>query len=159
MAAVAKWLTPFIITINLPQVKKIVQGQFGLFQSMYTPLLQEYEAKELLRFSSFNSHQANISQVCLHFQVLKLKHVGFCTYNWGGGCIPELILYLKTSGEFLVVSYKIVLSQISCLWQIYWQHYFFYRQMHIHTLQWSFLSPSRKPYTFKPLITRIVVCR
>ncbi|XP_043810730.1 phosphatidate cytidylyltransferase, mitochondrial isoform X3 [Manihot esculenta] len=46
------------------KVKKIVQGQFGLFQSMYTPLLQEYEAKELLRFSSFNSHQANISQDC-----------------------------------------------------------------------------------------------
>ncbi|XP_021666810.1 uncharacterized protein LOC110654974 isoform X2 [Hevea brasiliensis] len=46
------------------KVKKIVQGQFGLFQSMYTPFLQEYEAKELLRFSSFNSDQANISQDC-----------------------------------------------------------------------------------------------
>ncbi|KAF2287086.1 hypothetical protein GH714_038066 [Hevea brasiliensis] len=46
------------------KVKKIVQGQFGLFQSMYAPFLQEYEAKELLRFSSFNSDQANISQDC-----------------------------------------------------------------------------------------------
>ncbi|XP_050233715.1 uncharacterized protein LOC126682168 isoform X1 [Mercurialis annua] len=44
------------------KVKKIVQGQFGLFHSMYKPLLQEYEEKELLRFSSLSDHQSNIFQ-------------------------------------------------------------------------------------------------
>ncbi|XP_048229401.1 phosphatidate cytidylyltransferase, mitochondrial isoform X3 [Ricinus communis] len=45
------------------KVKKIVQGQFGLFHSMYRPILQDYEAKELLRFSS-SDYQSNISQDC-----------------------------------------------------------------------------------------------
>ncbi|XP_065862545.1 uncharacterized protein [Euphorbia lathyris] len=46
------------------KVKKIVQGQFGLFQSMYKPFLHEYEAKDLLRYSSFSSHHENLSQDC-----------------------------------------------------------------------------------------------
>ncbi|ESR61842.1 hypothetical protein CICLE_v10016117mg [Citrus x clementina] len=46
------------------KVKKIVQGQFDLFKSMYNPLIQEYEAKEFLRFSSYGNHQANVSQDC-----------------------------------------------------------------------------------------------
>ncbi|WCJ35396.1 Phosphatidate cytidylyltransferase mitochondrial [Euphorbia peplus] len=46
------------------KVKKIVQGQFGLFQSMYKPLLQEYEAKDILRYSSMNGHHENLSQEC-----------------------------------------------------------------------------------------------
>ncbi|KAJ4702710.1 Phosphatidate cytidylyltransferase, mitochondrial [Melia azedarach] len=46
------------------KVKKIVQGQFDLFQSMYKPFLQEYETKEFLRFSSYGNQQENISQDC-----------------------------------------------------------------------------------------------
>lgn len=46
------------------KVKKIVQVQFDLFQTMYKPLLEEYGAKGLLRFSSSDGHQAIISQDC-----------------------------------------------------------------------------------------------
>lgn len=46
------------------KVKKIVQGQFGLFHSKYKPFLEEYEAKEFLRLGSSGSHQKNISQDC-----------------------------------------------------------------------------------------------
>lgn len=46
------------------KVKKIVQGQFDLFKSMYNPLIQEYEAKEFLRFPSYGNPQANVSQDC-----------------------------------------------------------------------------------------------
>nr|KJB40175.1 hypothetical protein B456_007G055300 [Gossypium raimondii]KJB40179.1 hypothetical protein B456_007G055300 [Gossypium raimondii] len=45
------------------KVKKIVQGQFDLFQSMYKPFLEEYEGKDFLRFSSSKNQLANISQV------------------------------------------------------------------------------------------------
>ncbi|CAK7335932.1 unnamed protein product [Dovyalis caffra] len=56
------------------KVKRIVEGQFGLFQSMYKPFLQEYEAKELLTFSSPNAHQANISQDCSLSMTHSLLH-------------------------------------------------------------------------------------
>ncbi|KAJ4831197.1 hypothetical protein Tsubulata_007573 [Turnera subulata] len=46
------------------KVKKIVQGQFGLFKSMYRPFLQEYKAKDILSFSSSSDHHANIYQDC-----------------------------------------------------------------------------------------------
>ncbi|KAA3475631.1 phosphatidate cytidylyltransferase, mitochondrial-like isoform X1 [Gossypium australe] len=46
------------------KVKKIVQGQFDLFQSMYKPFLEEYEGKDFLRFSSSKNQLANISQDC-----------------------------------------------------------------------------------------------
>ncbi|KAK8632217.1 hypothetical protein V6N13_028993 [Hibiscus sabdariffa] len=46
------------------KVKKIVQGQFNLFQSMYKKFLEEYEDKDLLRFSSSTNPLANISQDC-----------------------------------------------------------------------------------------------
>ncbi|KAE7996407.1 hypothetical protein FH972_001136 [Carpinus fangiana] len=46
------------------KVKKIVQGQFDLFQSRYKSFLEEYEAKELLRLTSYGSPQTNISQDC-----------------------------------------------------------------------------------------------
>lgn len=46
------------------KVKKIVQGQFDLFQSRYKSFLEEYEAKELLRLTSSGSRQTNISQDC-----------------------------------------------------------------------------------------------
>ncbi|KAJ0081349.1 hypothetical protein Patl1_12113 [Pistacia atlantica] len=49
---------------NLPQVKKIVQGQFDFFRSICKPFLQEYLAKDFFRVTSSGSHQANISQVC-----------------------------------------------------------------------------------------------
>ncbi|KAJ6702038.1 hypothetical protein OIU74_013239 [Salix koriyanagi] len=56
------------------KVKRIVEGQFGLFQSMYRPFLKEYEAKELLTFSLPNSHQANISQDCSLSMTHSLVH-------------------------------------------------------------------------------------
>ncbi|KAJ6428547.1 hypothetical protein OIU84_023881 [Salix udensis] len=71
------------------KVKRIVEGQFGLFQSMYRPFLKEYEAKELLTFSLSNSHQANISQVYSNFHILNSKPVKFCTFY----CIS---LFLRT---------------------------------------------------------------
>ncbi|TYH42309.1 hypothetical protein ES332_D11G055600v1 [Gossypium tomentosum] len=46
------------------KVKKIVQGQFDLFQSMYKPFLEDYEGKDFLRFSSSKNQLANISQDC-----------------------------------------------------------------------------------------------
>ncbi|KAL6970841.1 hypothetical protein U1Q18_030525 [Sarracenia purpurea var. burkii] len=46
------------------KVKKIVQGQFKLFQTMYKPFLEEYATKDLLRFSSCAGNQANVSQDC-----------------------------------------------------------------------------------------------
>ncbi|KAB5573327.1 hypothetical protein DKX38_000521 [Salix brachista] len=56
------------------KVKRIVEGQFGLFQSMYRPFLKEYEAKELLTFSLPHSHQANISQDCSLSMTHSLVH-------------------------------------------------------------------------------------
>ncbi|XP_056172207.1 uncharacterized protein LOC130134369 isoform X1 [Syzygium oleosum] len=44
------------------KVKKIVQGQFSLFQSMYKPFLEEYETKNMISFSSCGGHKANICQ-------------------------------------------------------------------------------------------------
>ncbi|XP_058199289.1 uncharacterized protein LOC131314562 isoform X4 [Rhododendron vialii] len=46
------------------KVNKIVQGQFALFQSMYKPILEEFAAKNLLRFTSSAGNQANVSQDC-----------------------------------------------------------------------------------------------
>ncbi|CAI0546318.1 unnamed protein product [Linum tenue] len=44
------------------KVKKIVQGQFYLFSSMYKPFIEEYEAKEILRVSSIGGQQKSLSQ-------------------------------------------------------------------------------------------------
>ncbi|XP_038711880.1 phosphatidate cytidylyltransferase, mitochondrial isoform X2 [Tripterygium wilfordii] len=60
-AAVASAL--LLLPSQFTEVKKIVQGQFDLFQSLYKPFLEEYEKKELLRFSS-SGVQGNISQDC-----------------------------------------------------------------------------------------------
>lgn len=47
------------------KVRKIVQGQFELFQKMYKPLLQDYASKGLIQFSrSDSAGQANIYQDC-----------------------------------------------------------------------------------------------
>ncbi|KAK9282568.1 hypothetical protein L1049_005489 [Liquidambar formosana] len=46
------------------KVMKIVQGQFDLFQTMYGPPLDEYVAKDLLRFSSSGGQPAHIYQDC-----------------------------------------------------------------------------------------------
>ncbi|PHU26677.1 hypothetical protein BC332_05009 [Capsicum chinense] len=46
------------------KVKKIVRGQFYLFEEMYKPFLEEYEANNLLRFSSAGDKQVNIFQDC-----------------------------------------------------------------------------------------------
>lgn len=46
------------------KVKKIVQGQFGLFQRMYNPFLEEYAAKDLLRLSSSGDAHVTVSQDC-----------------------------------------------------------------------------------------------
>ncbi|CAB4316506.1 unnamed protein product [Prunus armeniaca] len=44
------------------KVKKLVQGQFELFRSMYKPFIEEYETKELLRRSLSGNTQPIISQ-------------------------------------------------------------------------------------------------
>lgn len=46
------------------KVKKIVQGQFDLFRRMYKPVLEEFAAKDLLRFSASSTHQEKIIQDC-----------------------------------------------------------------------------------------------
>lgn len=46
------------------KVKNIVQGSFDSFRAMYRPFLDEYTAKELLRFSSSISHRTTITQDC-----------------------------------------------------------------------------------------------
>ncbi|XP_052173728.1 uncharacterized protein LOC127789025 isoform X2 [Diospyros lotus] len=46
------------------KVKKIVEGQFELFQTMYKPFLEEYATKNLLRFSSSAGKKAKFSQDC-----------------------------------------------------------------------------------------------
>ncbi|KAI4378954.1 hypothetical protein MLD38_016369 [Melastoma candidum] len=47
---------------DVNKVKKIVQGQFSLFRSMYMPFLEEYETKNILRCSSCGGHQGHLSQ-------------------------------------------------------------------------------------------------
>ncbi|CAI9090680.1 OLC1v1025499C1 [Oldenlandia corymbosa var. corymbosa] len=55
------------------KVKKIVQGQFNLFQRMYRPFLEEYATKDLLRVSSLGGDaQANIAQDSGHFSASHL---------------------------------------------------------------------------------------
>ncbi|KAI3455782.1 hypothetical protein Pfo_012445 [Paulownia fortunei] len=46
------------------KVKKIVQGQFKLFQTMYNPLLEEFAARDLFRISSSDDQKVNIIQDC-----------------------------------------------------------------------------------------------
>ncbi|CAN4078498.1 unnamed protein product [Withania somnifera] len=46
------------------KVNKIVHGQFHLFEEMYKPFLEEYETKNLLRYSSAGDKQVNIFQDC-----------------------------------------------------------------------------------------------
>lgn len=43
---------------GIKQVKKIVQGSFNLFQSMYRPLLREYASDGLLKISSVGQQQS-----------------------------------------------------------------------------------------------------
>ncbi|XP_010260732.1 PREDICTED: phosphatidate cytidylyltransferase, mitochondrial isoform X7 [Nelumbo nucifera] len=44
------------------KVQKIVKGQFNLFHSMYKPFLDDYAAKDLLRFSSWSDNHGIIIQ-------------------------------------------------------------------------------------------------
>ncbi|KAI5667241.1 hypothetical protein M9H77_17094 [Catharanthus roseus] len=46
------------------KVKKIVQGQFNLFQTMYKPFLKEYAAKDVLSLHSLDGFQGKIFQDC-----------------------------------------------------------------------------------------------
>lgn len=46
------------------KVKKIVQGQFELFRSMYKPFIEEYETNDLLRYSLSGNPQPRLSQDC-----------------------------------------------------------------------------------------------
>ncbi|KAL6572893.1 hypothetical protein OROHE_002369 [Orobanche hederae] len=46
------------------KVKKILEGQFELFQRMYNPLLEELAACDLFRISSSVNRQVNIIQDC-----------------------------------------------------------------------------------------------
>ncbi|KAG8385078.1 hypothetical protein BUALT_Bualt03G0004100 [Buddleja alternifolia] len=71
------------------KVKKIVQGQFKLFQTMYDPLLKEFAARDLFRLSSVDQ-KVNIIQVSPNFRGLSniLSH--------------SLVLYLDAlQGSFI----------------------------------------------------------
>ncbi|KAL0363774.1 UNVERIFIED_CONTAM: Cationic amino acid transporter 5 [Sesamum calycinum] len=46
------------------KVKKIVQGQFKLFQTMYRPILEEFAARDCFRLSSSVDQKVNIIQDC-----------------------------------------------------------------------------------------------
>ncbi|XP_016451140.2 uncharacterized protein LOC107775861 isoform X2 [Nicotiana tabacum] len=46
------------------KVNKIIQGQYHLFEKMYKSSLEEYAAKNLLRFSSAGDKQVHIFQDC-----------------------------------------------------------------------------------------------
>lgn len=46
------------------KVKKIVQGQYNLFQTMYKSYIEDYASRELLRFSSSSNNQVHITQDC-----------------------------------------------------------------------------------------------
>ncbi|XP_057812012.1 uncharacterized protein LOC131026238 isoform X2 [Salvia miltiorrhiza] len=46
------------------KVKKIVQGQFKLFQKMYNPFIEEFAAQDLLRLSSSADQKVNLIQDC-----------------------------------------------------------------------------------------------
>ncbi|XP_074334490.1 uncharacterized protein LOC141671937 isoform X3 [Apium graveolens] len=46
------------------KVKKIVQGQYNLFQTMYKSYIEDYASKNLLRFSSSGKNQVDITQDC-----------------------------------------------------------------------------------------------
>ena len=59
------------------QVKKIVQGQFELFQSMYKPFIQEYETKELLRYSLSGNPQPVLSQVYFDPYIVNMKRIQY----------------------------------------------------------------------------------
>lgn len=49
---------------DINKVKKIVQGQFKLFQKMYNPFLEEFAAHDLLRISSSADQKVNVIQDC-----------------------------------------------------------------------------------------------
>ncbi|GAB4851484.1 hypothetical protein Ancab_030886 [Ancistrocladus abbreviatus] len=46
------------------KVKKIVEGQFDLFRTMYKPVLEEFASKELLRISHSGQGRESIFQDC-----------------------------------------------------------------------------------------------
>ncbi|KAH6764798.1 translocator assembly/maintenance protein [Perilla frutescens var. frutescens] len=46
------------------KVKKIVQGQFKLFQKMYNPFLEKFAAQDMLRISSSVDQKVNLIQDC-----------------------------------------------------------------------------------------------
>ncbi|XP_047973849.1 phosphatidate cytidylyltransferase, mitochondrial isoform X4 [Salvia hispanica] len=46
------------------KVRKIVQGQFELFQQMYNPFIEEFAAQDLLRMSSSGDQKLNLIQDC-----------------------------------------------------------------------------------------------
>ncbi|KAF9593869.1 hypothetical protein IFM89_025660 [Coptis chinensis] len=46
------------------KVNKIVEGQFPLFRKMYKPFIEEYAAKDLLRYPAYVRHFGNIVQDC-----------------------------------------------------------------------------------------------
>ncbi|KAG9131292.1 hypothetical protein Leryth_006141 [Lithospermum erythrorhizon] len=46
------------------KVKKIVQSQYDLFQTMYRPYLEEYATKDLLSMSTSHDNQVKITQDC-----------------------------------------------------------------------------------------------
>ncbi|XP_010260728.1 PREDICTED: phosphatidate cytidylyltransferase, mitochondrial isoform X3 [Nelumbo nucifera] len=64
------------------KVQKIVKGQFNLFHSMYKPFLDDYAAKDLLRFSSWSDNHGIIIQT--------------------GTCIYHIIAYYRSPLRIMI---------------------------------------------------------
>lgn len=79
-------------------MKKIVQGQFDIFQTMYKPLLEDYATKGLLQFSSTDGHQAIITQV--YPEPLVIHKLNFLIFfkkflrDLNIPCLSRLLIYL-----------------------------------------------------------------
>ncbi|CAN1171536.1 Phosphatidate cytidylyltransferase, mitochondrial [Linum perenne] len=90
------------------KVKKIVQGQFRLFQSMYKPFIEEYEAKEIIRVSSLGGPQTCLSQdlslLLADILIVAFAHIA---------CILEMFYFLDN----MVPSSTEINTVQSLVWQ------------------------------------------
>lgn len=58
--------------MHTSQVRKIVQGQFELFQQMYNPFIEEFAAQDLLRMSSSGDQKLNLIQVSPNLRSIQI---------------------------------------------------------------------------------------
>ncbi|KAK3035138.1 hypothetical protein RJ639_032640 [Escallonia herrerae] len=77
------------------KVEKIVQGQFDLFQTMYKPFLEEYLTNDLLRFSSSEGHQVNISQA-LHEETRRSCPISGSSQQAERSALKDILVRLWT---------------------------------------------------------------